>query len=230
MERLGNVLIALGAVIAIGGLVVTVTGGDNGEVAGDADVANSDDGASDGAISDERASGEQGAPDGDDATDGAAEPDAPQMTAVEPPDTVIGGDNSTDEPTPTADASPAPPPSDAAEPESFEDFYEVFDEALAAQDVEFLYDRLAPAVIERYGADQCRTYLDSLPPQDLDLTIVDVAGPAAWEWTTDDVVTTVPDTYTVTLERTVDGETSEIEAHVVRDDLVRWFTDCGDPL
>lgn len=132
---------------------------------------------------------------------------------------------------PAATPSPSPTtPAPTPTTEPIEAFYPDFNAALAEHDVEFLFARLAPPVFDRYGADQCRSYLDSLPPQDTELEVIDVAGPAAWDWVSDEVVTTIPDAYTVTLERTVDGQTSQIESHVVQaDGEVRWFTDCGDP-
>jgi len=156
--------------------------------------------------------------------DATATPTATPRAETPEPIESTSAPTATPSPTPT---TPAPTPT--AEP--IEAFYPAFNAALAEHDVEFLYARLAPPVFDRYGADQCRTYLDSLPPQDSQLEVIDVAGPAAWDWASDDVVTTVPDAYTVTLERTVDGQTSQIESHVVHvDGEVRWFTDCGDTL
>ena len=109
-------------------------------------------------------------------------------------------------------------------------FYADFAGAIAAGDGAFLYDHLAPEVLDRYGADQCRAYVDGLAQPGFDAMVIGISGAAPWDYTQDDIVTSIASAYAVSLEVGVDGTTTAREAHVVLDgQTVRWFTDCGDP-
>ncbi len=102
-------------------------------------------------------------------------------------------------------------------------------EALRVGDEVFLLDRLHPAVLDRYGEEQCRTYVETLEIPDLVLEFRGVTGPEPWDWTLDDVTTPFAEAYAVTLYNSQAG--GETELHLVlADDELRWFTDCGDPV
>jgi hypothetical protein len=140
-------------------------------------------------------------------------------------------------PSPTPIATPDPtaspvPPSPTPDPETLiVAFYEGLDPAIRAADADTLVPLLHPATIERYGEPACRTYLGGLADPTLDIVVESVAGPAPWDYVTDERTTTIPDTWTVQARFTSQGETSDRELHVALvDGQIRWFTDCGTPL
>jgi hypothetical protein len=138
-------------------------------------------------------------------------------------------------PTPTATPDPtASPVSPSPTPDAetlIVAFYEGLDPAIRAADADTLVPLLHPATIERYGEPACRTYLGGLADPTLDIVVESVAGPAPWDYVTDERTTTIPDTWTVQAKFTSQGETSDRELHVALvGGQVRWFTDCGTPL
>ncbi len=115
-----------------------------------------------------------------------------------------------------------------AEPDT-EGFIVDMGEALRVGDEVLLFDRLHPVVLERYGEEQCRTYLETLEVPDLVLEFRDVTGPEPWDWTLDDLTTPFAEAYTVTLYNSQAGGETELHLVLVGGEL-RWFTDCGDPI
>ena len=102
--------------------------------------------------------------------------------------------------------------------------------AIRAGDNDFKYARLHPAVIDRYGEAICRAGLSPAQP-DFVMDVVSVGPPEAWDWVTDGVTTTIPDTIPVTVRRIGDDGTTLVEAVIHLADVegeIRWFTDCGD--
>lgn len=102
---------------------------------------------------------------------------------------------------------------------------------------ETLADRLGQAVIDRYGVETCRTSLAAKEPfPEQAFQVLGVSAPAPWDYVTDDLTTTVPDAITVDANVTGPDSTGAIttvrrDLHVqVVDGVVRWFTDCGEPL
>jgi len=59
--------------------------------------------------------------------------------------------------------------------ETVEEFVERFAAAIAASDVEFLFDRLHPAVIGGFGPDVCRNWVEA---EILQFSDYELAGPA----------------------------------------------------
>jgi hypothetical protein len=117
--------------------------------------------------------------------------------------------------------------------ETPEEFLADWVDAHRAHDVDFLAARLHPLVIDRYGEDQCRTYLDLIDGSAYAAEVLSVEpGTAPWVWALDGIETTVADAITVRLRRTEDGTTFlEGEVHLVAIGReIRWFTDCGTPL
>jgi hypothetical protein len=148
-------------------------------------------------------------------------------------------------PTPTASPSPAPPtipptlpptiPPTAPpitapplDPPTAEDFADDLLVAFQSGETAYLFDRLHPLVFERYGKRQCRRYVKSLPPEPgASWTVQSSSGPAPWAWETDDLTTTVSDTWTVNIEVPDEGQR---EVHFTPfEGTWRWFADCGDP-
>lgn len=132
---------------------------------------------------------------------------------------------------PVPTATPAPP-SPTPDPRTLiAAFYEGLDPAIRAADADTLVPLLHPATIERYGEPACRTYLGGLADPTLDIEVASVTGPDPWDYVTDDLTTTIPDTWTVQAAFTSQGTTSDRELHVALvNGEVRWFTDCGTPL
>ncbi|GEM_PF-5001621 len=127
----------------------------------------------------------------------------------------------------------APDTSEASQPPDFAGFYADFNQAQANGDAAGLLDQLHPAVLERYGADACSTYLASILNPDVTIEFVDATGPETWAYTTDEVATDVDGAYTVTVEVTVgdaDPITQDTHLTVSADGEIAWFTDCGEPI
>jgi hypothetical protein len=153
----------------------------------------------------------------------AVAPTASVVTTLSPAPTAT--------PTPVPTASPAPPSPTPDATTLIVAFYEGLDPAIRAADADILVPLLHPATIERYGEPACRTYLGGLADPTLDIEVASVAGPAPWDYQTDDLTTTIPAAWTVEAAFTSQGATSDRELHVALvDGEVRWFTDCGTPL
>ena len=125
---------------------------------------------------------------------------------------------------PTATAS-APP---ALDPPTAEDFAAALLAAFQSGDTEYLLDRVHPLVFERYGEGQCRRHVSGLPADpSASWTVQSSSGPAPWEWETDDLTTTVGDTWTVTIR--IPGEGQRDIHFAPFEGTWRWFVDCGEP-
>ncbi len=112
---------------------------------------------------------------------------------------------------------------------AIDDFVQAFGAAHATGNATALFDTLDQLTIERYGAAQCRSYVDRVVGSFRDPKVVD-AAPAPWDYPTDDLTSAVPDAWTVTIDVEQGGSRRRTMAHFrVRDGHVTWFTDCGDP-
>jgi hypothetical protein len=168
---------------------------------------------------------------------GASSPTAMHPTqSVAPP-----GASPTGAGAPTATAVVTPPPPTAAPTQDTLAVVRAFFARLQA-DIQAghqgdLADSLAAAVIARYGRDACATALAAKPPvPEQAFEIIAVRPPAPWDYVTDGLTTTIPDTTAVDAHvtgpdpsGTVTTEPRELHVQVV-DGAVHWFTDCGDPL
>lgn len=126
---------------------------------------------------------------------------------------------------------PTAPPATPAplDPPTAEEFAADLLAAFQTGGTQYLYERLHPLVLERYGARQCRRYVnEELPPDpSASWTVLSSTGPAPWDWETDDLTTKVDDTWTVTIRIPEEGER---EVHFTPfEGTWRWFVDCGDP-
>lgn len=138
-------------------------------------------------------------------------------------------------PRPVTEEAPAEEP--AEEPveespaaETPEEFLADLATALQEGDARFLFDRLNPAVIEVYGADQCRTHTRGLQDPSSTFDIVRISDLEPYDYNPDGLTVTIPEAYTVTADITGTEGTSRGQVHVAPDDgLITWFTDCGDP-
>lgn len=116
--------------------------------------------------------------------------------------------------------------------QTIDDFIQVFNQAFADGDAGSLYQLLHPAVFDVYGEEACQTYLETVVANPIELELVDAWSEGPWDWVIDGITTPLERIYTIVANRTVSGETAEIEIHLYMpgDDSVRWLTDCGDPL
>lgn len=99
--------------------------------------------------------------------------------------------------------------------------------AVEAGDERYLFERLHPAVIERYGERRCRSYTNGIH-HPLDWEIL-ATSTAPWDYETDGLSTTIADA-TIVSVRQADADPPERDLHFATSDgSWRWFTDCGDP-
>jgi hypothetical protein len=116
--------------------------------------------------------------------------------------------------------------------EAVEAFLKAFAFAIRSQDATFLYNRLHPSVLDRYGEATCQAYINQFNIPDFDIEVLSISGPAMWEYERDDLSSTVYNAFSIQANVTSDGEVSESELHLAPGlgGLLRWFTDCGDPV
>lgn len=124
-------------------------------------------------------------------------------------------------------------------PEGIEDaigsFIEVFNSAVVDDEPDPLFSLLHHAVLERYGEDACRVYLETGitsagTPVQMSYGSAEALG--SWDWETDGLSTPIDYVYRVQVGLTAGEQSAAQEIHLAipGDDSVRWFTDCGDPL
>ena len=92
--------------------------------------------------------------------------------------------------------------------------------------------RLNSAVIDRYGAPACQALsLSWKADPTYAMEISTISGPAAWDYVSDGLTTTVKEAWTVALDETSGGSTTRVALHLaLADGGITWFTDCGDPV
>lgn len=112
-----------------------------------------------------------------------------------------------------------------------EDFYARLVAAIRTGDGDFLFSRFHPAVLDRYGGDQCRAALASAADPEAEIEVLSVGEPERWTWEMDGVSTDIEDAIPVELRLAGRIEAASSEAHVATvDGELRWFTDCGEPV
>ena len=111
-------------------------------------------------------------------------------------------------------------------------FMAALQEARRSGDQAFLFDRLHPAVLERYGEAACRTFVAGLTLPSVTYAVTSVTGPLPWDWVTDNRTRTIDGT--LFLDTTVSSSGTPTVQAVVHITPVsaqqRYFVDCGDPL
>ena len=130
---------------------------------------------------------------------------------------------------PTSTPQPAPD-----ELSSVQDFYSGWNSAFEAQDVTTLLELLHPAVIDLYGFDACRSYLESVIVNPTQVEVLDVKDAGTWMWEIDGLQVSVENAFGVDVAISSGGQTFTREAHLaltISGTLgeLAWFTDCGDP-
>jgi hypothetical protein len=127
-------------------------------------------------------------------------------------------------PTPSTDSLPA-----------VQSFYKDWNAAFEAQDVDTLFSLLHPTVLDVYGADVCRAYLESVIRNPVSVTVQGATDLPTWEWQADDRQVSVDEAVAVDAAVTAGGQTVDQEVHLAWDESsgnrrLAWFTDCGQPL
>lgn len=144
-----------------------------------------------------------------------------------------GAAGATTAPPSTSTSTAADPTSSTVAPatEPPQQFLTALAAAIASGDSTFRYDRLNPAVIKRFGEPACRAYVASgAPDRTAAFTVLKVSEPANYDWTTDGLTTTVPNTLTVTVRRTSNGQQSQADVHITEvDGKFTYYADCGTP-
>jgi len=117
--------------------------------------------------------------------------------------------------------------------EAVQKFLDKLDKAVRQSDTATRVALLHPAVIERYGEQQCRDFLASPEAEDPSRRdkVNRVDKPAPFDFTTDDGAIPIPNAQLVLVKETFQKKKSERELHVARvDGEYRYFIDCGTPL
>lgn len=123
---------------------------------------------------------------------------------------------------------------EAAGKEEVQKFLDRLDQAVRKGDTDFRVARLHPAVLDRYGEQQCRDFLSG-PMAGPDPSRADkvtrVDKPEPFVFTTDDGAVPIGNAQLVLVKETFQKKTTERELHVASvDGQLRYFIDCGTPL
>ena len=113
--------------------------------------------------------------------------------------------------------------------ETVEQFLGELTTSLSVGDASFALDRLAPVVIDVYGADACAAVLQTRIGPQFEIALIEEKGVGPWDWVLPSGDSyPVADAYTVTVDLTTnDGVTQRIDSHLIRmDNLYRWFSIC----
>jgi hypothetical protein len=110
-------------------------------------------------------------------------------------------------------------------------FLDQLDAAVRQGNLDFRVARLNPAVIERYGEQQCRDFLAGQPPDNTRQDHVKRVGkPEAFEYATDNLTATIPDSIPVHVRETRMGKKADRNLHLARvNGELTYFIDCGTP-
>lgn len=225
-RRGGFAMIAVGVAMIVAGVIWWLTGGDDV-----ADMASPDGGVATTVAAPTTSASPEGTT-------------APPPTAAAPPTTLSATTTLAAATTVPATTVPATtvapttvPPTTVRPPtvpplESAQEFFDQFGTALADGDTDFLFERLHPEVLRRYGEDQCRAYLAGLAGASIEITVLDLSPPGPAEYERDDIVTTIDNMVVLQIERRdAGGDPVTQETRLAEfDSTVRWFTDCGDPI
>ena len=103
--------------------------------------------------------------------------------------------------------------------------------AVRKNDVDFRLAHLHPTVIERYGEQQCRDFLAGTQDTTRRDRVKKVGKPETYEYATDKVSATIPESLPVLTKETNKGKKGDRNIHLARvNGQLTYFTDCGQPL
>ena len=172
----GPALVAVGALIAITGVVGTLSGGGDAEAAPTTTVAP--------------------------AETASSETSTSTSTTTAPATTSSTTSSTTTTTAPTTTTSSTEPT------ETVEAFVDAFSAALASGDTEFVSSRLHPVVLENWGEDLCRAWIEREVMALSEYTLISVVdGPLARQVSTPNGEVTVADYYRADVSFVFSGET-----------------------
>ena len=166
---------------------------------------------------------------GDNGGEAASGSSPPPASEPSPEPSESTGSIPSEEPSESSEPSAEPPPELT---ETAQEFFDLFVDAIQAEDDAFLLARLHPAVLQMYGRKQCRAAVALLEPTPgFDVEVRRVEGPEPYDYAPDGQSVTIEDAFTLALTFSSSAGTSRQEGHLALiGDEMRWFTDCGDPL
>lgn len=111
-------------------------------------------------------------------------------------------------------------------------FLDELDKAVRVRNIDFRVSRLHPAVIERYGEQQCRDFLSGQPEDNTRRDRVRRVGkPESFDYATDALSVTIPDAIPVLVRETRLGKKADRDLHLApANGGLTYFIDCGGPL
>jgi hypothetical protein len=110
-------------------------------------------------------------------------------------------------------------------------FLNELDAAVRNGDVDLRLARLHPAVIARYGEQQCRDFLASQQDAKRRDRVKKVGKPESFEYSTDNQSATIADALPVQVRATIKGKKGDRNIHLARvNGQLTYFIDCGQPL
>ena len=120
----------------------------------------------------------------------------------------------------------------AATKAEVQQFLAQLDTAVRQGNIDFRVARLNPAVVERYGEQQCRDFLSAQPPDNTRRDRVTRVGkPESFEYDTDNLSVTIADAIPVHVRATRMGKKADQNLHLARvNGELTYFIDCGAPL
>jgi hypothetical protein len=110
-------------------------------------------------------------------------------------------------------------------------FLNELDAAARAGNVDVRLARLNPAVIARYGEQQCRDFLAGQHDPTRKDTVTKVGKPESYQYATDNKSAIIPDALPVQVRETNKGKKGDRNIHLARvNGQLTYFIDCGQPL
>ena len=109
-----------------------------------------------------------------------------------------------------------------------EDFLVAFAAAIAAGDVDYLFDRLHPAVVGGYGPELCRTWIEVEILQLVDYQLTGpVEGPVGQPFTTPAGTGTIEDAYSAPVSFVFQGQLFDVVGgFALIDSEMHWLGEC----
>jgi len=110
-------------------------------------------------------------------------------------------------------------------------FLNEIDTAARSGNVDARLARLNPAVIARYGEQQCRDFLADQQDATRKDKVTSVGKPESYEYATDNQSAVIPDALPVQVKETNKGKKGDRNIHLARvNGQLTYFIDCGQPL
>jgi hypothetical protein len=110
-------------------------------------------------------------------------------------------------------------------------FLNEVDAAARAGSVDQRLAHLNPAVIARYGEQQCRDFLAGQQDATRKDTVTKVGKPESYQYATDNKSAIIPDALPVQVRETNKGKKGDRNIHLARvNGQLTYFIDCGQPL